>query len=101
MSSLQDTKVREEFIARCNGLHIKAKENKVKLAPPPTSGKHPGHYQAPSRSIATSTHTDLFPPNPTQSSFERQFGLIASENQATSRPFSQRKQDPSLFDHWH
>lgn len=66
MSGLQDTKVREEFIARCNELHIQAKENKAKLAPPPinrqhiqakeqevqlapppTNGRHPGHYRAP------------------------------------------------------
>jgi hypothetical protein len=108
MSSLQDSKVREEFIARCNELHIKAKENKAKLAPPPTNGKHLGHYRAPPAplSVQTSAFTRLgtqqepykmeLASQEVQSSFERQFGLITAKNQATSRPSSRRKEHSSL-----
>lgn len=108
MSSLQDAKVREEFIARCNELHIKAKENKMKLAPPPTNGKHLGRYQAPPAplSVQTSAITHLgkeqapykmeLGSQEVQSSFERQFGLINTKSQATPRPSSQRKENFSL-----
>ncbi len=84
MSSFRDAKIREDFIARCNELHINAKEKEVKLASLPTNGKHPGHYRA-----------------PTESSFERQLEYIAPENQNVSRSFSRRKQAPSIFDSCH
>lgn len=79
MTSPEDVKVRDEFIARCNGLQIKAKEKQENLKPASAftnwiAPKHPGHYRAPANS-----------------SFERQIGTISSGNQPTSRPSSQRK----------